>query len=343
MEKTKIAFFDVSQVDHKSISGLLKNNTSIQADFFEEQLTSQTAIKAADAQVISVFISSNLEENILAALPELKMIASRSTGINHIDLEDAHKRGITVCNVPTYGEHTVAEYTFALLLALSRKILEVVEKTKQGIVDHKGLTGFDLADKTIGIIGTGRIGKQVAKIAKGFGMKVIGYDPYPDKPAAQAIGYEYKELASLLAEADVITLHTPLTKDTKHIINSHSISQTKQGAVIVNTARGELIDTTALIKGLQSAQLSGAALDVLEAENLLAVEEEILLLRPGASKQSLELAAEHSILMKMPNVVLSNHNAYNSREALQRINATTVDNIVSFVSGQPTNVVSQGE
>lgn len=338
--KTVVAFFDVTEFDRESLSRLIKKTPEIEAHFYADELNESTAAKVKNVDCVSIFITSDITVSVLNALPNLKHIVCRSTGFNHVPMEAVNEKGITVSNVPTYGEHTVAEYAFALLLSLARKIPQAIEITKSGSMEHQGLTGFDLAGKTLGVIGTGHIGCQVAKIGVGFGMEVVAYDPKPNTEIAAKVGFSYQDMDSLLARANVVSLHTPYLKSTHHLLNAQSIAKLKRGSYVINTARGELIDTSALISALQTGQLAGAALDVLESEELMNIHEEILMLRAG-SKQKLELAAEHAVLLKMPNVLVTNHNAFNSREALERINETAVANIISFIGGNTQNKVGQ--
>lgn len=338
--KTVVAFFDVTEFDRASLARLLKNAPEIEGHFYAEELNESSAKKIKNADCVSIFITSDITEQVLAALPNLKHIVCRSTGFNHVPLEATDKKGITVTNVPTYGEHTVAEYTYALLLSLARKIPQAINATKSGSMEHAGLTGFDLAEKTMGVVGTGHIGCQVAKIGIGFGMKVIAYDPHANNEVALKTGFSYRSLDELLSSADVVSLHTPYLKSTHHLLNGASIAKLKRGSYIINTARGELIDTAALVAALQSGHVAGAALDVLESEELIEVQEEMLILR-RKDKQKLELAAEHAVLLKMPNVIVTNHNAFNSKEALERINATSIENIKSFLLGNPQNKVNK--
>jgi D-lactate dehydrogenase len=274
----------------------------------------------------------------LDALPELKFIATRSTGYDHIDLETCRRRGITVSNVPSYGENTVAEHTMALLLMLSRKVHQSVLQVRSGRVDLAELTGFDLQGKTIGVIGAGHIGLHVIRIARGFGMRVLAFDVHRDPFLADLLGFEYATLDRLLAESDIVTLHSPLTEKTHHLLGREQFARMKTGAMIVNTARGGLIDTDALIEALESGTLGGAGLDVLEGEDL--IKEEKQLLQQPLDVEKLRTAVRNRVLLAREDVVFTPHNAFNSKEALVRILEVTLGNLEAFRAGQPAHRVS---
>jgi D-lactate dehydrogenase len=274
--------------------------------------------------IVGVFMDSNVDAATIAALPQLKFIATLSTGFDHIDLKTAAARAIPISSVPAYGEHTVAEFAFALMLALSRKICDAdhrVRDEKKFITD--GLTGFDLAGKTLGVIGTGRIGKHAVHMGKGFGMNIIAYDVYHDDAFAKEMNFPYVELTDLLAQSDVVTIHCPYLPSTHHLINKDNIGFIKRGAYLINTARGAIVETPALLGALKSGQLGGAGLDVLEEENQM---------KGGDMSPAEELLA-------IPNVIVTPHNAFNTKEAYLRILDTSIDNIVAFVKGAPTNLV----
>jgi D-lactate dehydrogenase len=250
-------------------------------------------------------------------MPELKLITTRSTGFDHIDIAYAREKGIEVLYVPSYGENTVAEFAFALLLALARKVCEADSQVEDtGSLLQTELRGVDLRAKTIGIIGTGRIGMHAVKMAQGFDMEVIAHDPFPK----ENVNFQYVSLDELLAQSDFITLHCMLTKENRHLINLENISKIKKYAFLVNTARGPLIETAALIKGLEEGILAGAGLDVLEEENP-------------------EFIAHNQYLIKHPRVIVTPHVAFNTDEAIKRILDTTVDNILSFAKGEIKNKV----
>ncbi len=293
--------------------------------------------EARSAEIVSVFVHSRLDREALERLPNLKFIATRSTGFDHIDLTRCQERAILVSNVPSYGENTVAEHTFALILALSRNIHKAFVHTLARELPFKELRGFDLAGKTLGVVGAGRIGLHVVKIAKGFGMQVVTYDVRHEPLLAEVLGFRYAPLEELLQISDVISLHCPYSPKTHHLINAESIRHIKRGALVINTARGGLIDPAALTAALDEGILAGAALDVLEGEELLKDERQILA-QPLAQDKLRTLLLNHSLL-KRDNVVITPHIAFNSREAVQRILDTTIENIRAFLAGQPQNLV----
>jgi D-lactate dehydrogenase len=322
-----VVFYDATELDKEQLTEALQVT-----DHYWEYQDDKISLETCNPQVeiISVFTTSTVTKEMMEAMPKLTLIACRSTGFNHIDLEAAKERGITVVNVPTYGDATVAEYAFTMLLALTRKLPEVLEAENERLVMPL-LTGQDLRGKTFGVVGTGHIGQRAIEIAKGFSMRVIAYDKYPNQETADQLGFTYTELDDLLRQSDFITLHLPFNDQTHHILNHDRLKIMKPGAIVVNTGRGGLIDTPALIEELDNGHLGGAALDVLEGEHLLDYEEETALLRKGAvSDDVLRHSVEISALKKMPNVIVSPHNAFNTTEAIGRINQTTVDNIINF-------------
>jgi D-lactate dehydrogenase len=292
----------------------------------------------AEAEVLSVFVNHPVNAAELDAYPKLKLIATRSTGFDHIDLAEAKKRGIAVASVPSYGVNTVAEFAFALILALSRRVCEAAARVKGGSFSQAGLTGFDLAGKTLGIIGCGRIGQHTARMARGFDMQVLVSDAHQDQTLAQEIGFTYVELPALLAQSDVISIHAPYLPATHHLINLQNISQIKKGAYLINTARGAVVETAALVAALEGGILAGAGLDVLEEEGDM--QDEMHLLAHGHPKQEeLEVILENHYLMSHPRVLVTPHVAFDTREAIERIINTTVGNIIAFAAGAPTNIL----
>ena len=242
-------------------------------------------------------------------------------------------------SVPGYGSNTVAEFAFGLILNLTRKIYQAIDQIKETkSFSLTGLRGIELKGKTLGIVGTGRIGREMVGIAEGFEMNVIASDPSPDDALAKEKGFRYVSLEDLLSQADIISLHCPYTKATHHLINQKNIALVKRGAYLVNTARGGIIETQAIIEGLQEGILAGAALDVLEEEGEIKDELEFLS-RGQAQADRLMVMLQNHALMKMPNVLVTPHNAFNSQEALERILRTTIENIRGFLKGKPLNVV----
>lgn len=331
----KIAFFEVEDWQKDYLGKKLSGN---ELSFFAEPLSLDSINSATDCPIISPFIYSQINKEVLGKLPNLKMIATRSTGFDHIDIQTVKENRIVVCSVPFYGENTVAEHTFALILALSRKLIDSVQRARMGDFTLDGLRGFDLKDKTLGIVGMGHIGLHVARIAKGFEMKVLAHDPKEDKKTAKKIGFEYTTLEVLLAKSDIITLHIPDNKSTHHLINSENISLIKKGAYLINTARGGLVETQALLKALSDGTLSGAGLDVLE-EECFVKEEAQLLSKEFPKTCDLKTVLQNHILLQQKNVIITPHNAFNSQEALMRILDTTVENITGFIAGKTQNIV----
>lgn len=303
-----------------------------------ETLSTDNAVAFADATAVSIFINSRLTADVLGLLPELKLIATRSTGYDHIDMAYCAAAGISVANVPGYGEVTVAEHVFALLLALARNLPHSLEQLREGRVDQAELRGMDLCGKTFGVIGTGRIGRHVVRIAQGFGMRVIAFDREPDRTFAKTRGFEYTELAILLRSADVISLHVPATPSTRNMIGQAEFDLVKRGAILINTARGNIVDVAALVRALSSGKVKAAGLDVLPHEPLMRDEAEIFRNESIGPAEIRQLLANH-VLMTMPNVIVTPHVAYNTLEARGRIIATTFDNIEAFAAGNPVNIV----
>ncbi len=297
--------------------------------------------KIKDTTVLSTFIKSRVDKRVIDALPSLKFITTRSTGYDHIDVDYARSKGISVSNVPTYGENTVAEHTFALILSLARNLKKSHHKASSGDFSIKELMGFDLKGKTIGVVGTGHIGLRVIKMAVGFSMKVLAFDPQKNNFLSEVLGFRYVDFDTLLSESDIITLHAPYNKKTHHLINEGNIGKIKKGAVLVNTARGGLVETQALARALDSKILSGAGLDVLEGEEIILEEKQLLMRRKKDlyNPEKLQLTLRNCFLLQRENVVFTPHIGFYSIEALKRILDTTVNNINAFINNNPVNVV----
>ncbi len=334
MEGRRIVFFEVEKWEEEYFRDQLHG---FDLSFHAHNLTPNTVTDAENADIVCCFIYSNLQAPTLDGLRDLKGIATMSVGTNHIDLSLTRERGITVANVPAYGPNTVAEHAIALLLALSRKIVPSVERTKDGDFDYRGLTGWDLMGKTLGIVGTGKIGAHVARIANGLGMRLVAYDMKPNKELTREFGVEYVSMPQLLHASDVITLHCPLVDANKHLIGREQLDQMKPGTVLINTARGGLVDTRALLEALDAGKIAQAGIDVLEDEELLHEEREFF--SPYFQLKDYQTAMADHALMRHPNVIVTPHNAFNSREALQNILSTTVKNIRGMVESDPVNVV----
>ncbi|NNM83728.1 hydroxyacid dehydrogenase [Candidatus Parcubacteria bacterium] len=307
--------------------------------FHEGAFSSYTELTDPAATVICTFIESSIGGKEMDRFPALKLIATRSTGFDHIDLAAAKARNIIVSNVPSYGENTVAEFAFALLLALSRHVIDADERVREGTFSPKDLRGFDLAGKTIGVVGCGHIGMHVIKMANGFGMKVIGFEVHQNPELAKEFNFTYVPLPELLAASDIITIHVPYNEHTHHLVHKGNISSLKKGAYLINTARGAIVETDALVDALKSGTLAGAALDVLEEEGDLS-DEVALLTAPHPNADALKITLENHYLISHPRVIVTPHLAFNTQEAVERILDTTMDNIMRFAEGSPTNVIS---
>lgn len=332
----RIAVFETEEREAPAFERL---KTGHDLRLVKESLQAGNTGEYSNAEIVSTFIYSKLDRNVLERIPALKMIATRSTGFDHIDTAYCAERGILVCNVPTYGENTVAEHVFALLLALSHRLIEAVERVRMGPFSPEGLRGFDLEGKTLGVIGTGNIGRHVIRIANGFGMKVLAHDIAPDHAFAEAHEFPYVELDKLLSSADVITLHVPSTPQTHQLLSASAFARMKDGVVIINTARGDVIETRALIQALTSGKVAAAGLDVLPDEPLIREEAELICSIYCDRHDLRNLVADH-ILMRMRNVIITPHSAFNTQEAVARIVEMTVENIEAFFEGEPQNIVA---
>lgn len=329
----KIIFFDLWAEMVPYIKKKLKGH---HLDFLNAA-DRKTIKQAANADIACTTIYSHIGSSEIAKMPRLKLIATLSTGFDHIDIAACAKQKILVTNVPSYGTQTVAEHTIALMLALAKKIVISAERTRMGNFSLEGLRTFDICNKTLGIIGFGKIGSAVAKIAKAFGMEVLVYDRKGAIKLAQSLAYKCVSFDQLLKKSDIISLHAPLTEKTKHMISKKALAKMKKGAMIINTARGGLIDTQALVQALISGHIAGAGLDVLESE--IAIKEEVQLLSSHITPAELRTLIANQILCNRPDVIITPHNAFNSQEALQRIIDTTVANIKSYLRGHPVNIV----
>lgn len=330
-----IAFFEMEPWEEAYITQHLDGKFEFK--FYHDPLSIDNAGLAKGYEIISPFIYSDIDSEVIENLPDLKLIATRSTGFDHIDLAACSRRNITVSNVPYYGDNTVAEHTMALILALSRKILPSVERTRRGNFELEGLRGFDLKGKVIGIVGAGSIGQHVIRMAHGFEMEVVVFDVRQDELMAKGLNFRYAPLEELLKVADIITLHAPYNPHTHHMINKRNIQMIKPGAILINTSRGGLVETSALVEALQQGILKGVGLDVLEEEGL--IKEERQLLSHEFSRERLRIALETHLLLFRDDVIITPHNAFNSREAVQRILDTTIANIVAYLQQKPQNTV----
>ena len=303
----------------------------LELHFQPARLSIDTAALAHAHEVVCPFINDDLSAPVLEQLAAggTRLIALRSAGYNHIDLPAAKRLGLSVVRVPAYSPHAVAEHAVALILALNRRLHRAYNRTREGDFTLHGLTGFDLVGKTVGVVGTGQIGATFGKIMAGFGCKLLCFDPYPNAELL-ALGAQYVSLPALLANSHIISLHCPLTADNKHLINSQSLATLQHGAMLINTGRGALVNIPALIEALKSGQLGYLGLDVYEEEAQLFFED-----RSDLPLQDDVLAR----LLTFPNVIITAHQAFLTREALSAIASTTLNNIAAWREGTPQNLI----
>ena len=324
----KIAFFDTKDYD-KKLFDEYNSKYGYEITYFESKLSKETAPLTKGYDVVCIFVNDTADADTIKMLEEngVKLIALRCAGFNNVDLEN--KGNIRVVRVPQYSPFAVAEHAVALLLNINRKIYKSYQRVKKYNFSLDGLLGFDIHGKTIGVIGTGRIGKAFMSIMKGFGVDIIAYDLFKDEKASEEIGFKYVELDELLAKSDIISMHCPLTKETERIINKESINKMKDGVILLNTSRGKLIDTESLIEAMYSGKIGGVGLDVYENE-----EEFFLRDMANSYKRDKNL----SLLISMPNVIITSHQAFFTEEALNKIVSDTCENIKDiFEKGECDN------
>lgn len=336
---TNILFFDVDDItraylkDHP-IAGV----QYVLHDFDINHPSVKTLGKELETSIISVFPHSDMVKNsVLDLFGNLKLIATRSTGFNHIDLNYAAQRQIAVENVPNYGEITVAEFTMGTMIGLARKIYKAKSEMKANNVHMNDYIGIDLSGRTLGVIGTGAIGRHVIRLATAFGMRILAYDPFPNA-ALKKDGISYVDLSTLYKQADIITLHCPATPENFHLLDQQAFAQMKKGVLIVNTARGSLIETEALYNALKSSQVGGAALDVLENEDVI-THREIATDMDTRDHDFLIDSVINFKMMQLDTTIITPHVAFNSIDAVHRILQTTLDNIQAFLNGAVQNNV----
>lgn len=308
-------------------------DTRLELQFHEARLNPDTARLAQGAQGVCAFVNDDLGRDTIAVLAGLgvRLIALRSAGFNHVDLRAAHEAGIAVARVPAYSPHAVAEHTLALILALNRKTHRAFNRVREGNFALDGLMGFDMHGKVAGIVGTGLIGTVLARILTGFGCDVLAHDPYPSAEC-KALGVRYVDVDEVLGCADIITLQCPLTPDTHHLIDDAAIARMKPGVMLVNTSRGAVVDTRAVIRGLKSGQIGALGLDVYEEEGDLFFED---------LSQSYIPDDVFARLLTFPNVLITGHQGFFTREALRAIAQTTIANITQFQhTGAPLHPVT---
>jgi len=313
----KIAFFDTKDYD-KELFDKFNENYNYEITYFESKLNKETAQFTKGFEVVCIFVNDVADKEVLKILEknDVKILALRCAGFNNVDISNKGK--IRVVRVPEYSPYAVAEHTIALLLNVNRKIYKAYQRVKKYNFSLDGLLGFDLHGKTVGVIGTGKIGKTFIKIMKGFGVNILAYDIFKDENSSRELDFKYVELEELLEKSDIISLHCPLSKDTEKIINSETISKMKNGVILLNSSRGKLIDTESLIEGMVSGKIGGAGLDVYENE-----EEFFLRDMSNSYKRDKNL----SLLISMPNVIITSHQSFFTIEALNKIVKDTLQNI----------------
>jgi D-lactate dehydrogenase len=323
----KLALFDTHQYDRDSFAAANVDGRHL-LTFFEPRLTQETATLARGYQGVCPFVNDKLDAPTLTLLAEggTRLVVLRSAGYNHVDLSAAARLGLSVLRVPEYSPYAVAEHAVALVLTLNRKIHRAHARVREWNFSLDGLVGFDLHGKTVGLVGTGRIGRVAARIFHGFGCRVLAFDPRPDELLVTETGARYVDLDALLRDSDIVSLHLPLTPATRHLIDARALAVMKAGAMLVNTGRGALIESRALIAALKKGHLGGAALDVYE-------EEEGVFFHDLSNQVLLDDVLAR--LLTFPNVLITAHQAFLTREALANIAQVTLENVTAFEGGLP--------
>ncbi len=315
-----------------------QTGTRLESMWVEGLLALDNLAGSEKAEIISSDVSL-LKPAVLEPFKQLKLIAVRSTGVDRIDLAFCQAHNITVCNVPAYAENAVAEHAFALLLALGRHLCEAVQHTRRLDFSWAGMQGFELRGKILAVIGTGAIGRRVAMIARGFDMEVVAVDSFSDEPWAAANKITYLTLDEALCRADVVSLHVPGMPETRHLLSAERFKLMKKGVVIINTARGDVVDAQALLEALASGKVAGAGLDVLPEENDLLEEDfRLRVLERGGDDCTTQLT--NHLLLQHPRVLVTPHCAFFTKEATSRLMQVTVNNIEAFIKGEPINIVT---
>jgi D-lactate dehydrogenase len=320
----KVAVFSAKNYDREFLDAA--NASRHELHFFEPQLNLETAALAAGFGAVCIFVNDHLDATVLERLADggTRLIALRCAGYNNVDLKAAAQHTLTIVRVPGYSPHAVAEHTVGLMLALNRKLHRAYNRVREGNFSLEGLLGFDLHGKTAGIIGTGKIGMVVGQILAGFGCRILAFDPFPNE-TCRSLGTRYLSLDELLAQSDIITLHCPLTPENKYMIDANALRKMRDGVMLINTSRGALLNTVAVIDALKSGRVSYLGLDVYEEEEHIFFED----------RSGLIISDDvFSRLLTFPNVIVTGHQAFFTREAVENIAATTIGNITSFESGQ---------
>lgn len=320
----KIAVFSTKPYDRHALEQANREHGH-ELTFFESRLTPATAALARGFDAICPFVNDDLSEPVIDLLADagVRLLTLRSAGYNHVDLRAAARRGLTVAHVPAYSPHAVAEHAMGMILTLNRKFHRAYARVREGNFALEGLLGFDIYRKTMGVVGTGQIGAAFCQIALGFGCRVLAYDLHPT-PALQAAGVEYADLDAVLSRTDIIALHVPLTPQTRHMIDAESIARMKPGVMLINTSRGALVDTPAVIAGLKSGQIGALGLDVYEEEADLFFED----LSSTVIQDDV-----FARLLTFPNVLVTGHQGFFTKEALERIAGTTLTNATAYLTG----------
>jgi D-lactate dehydrogenase len=314
----KVTFFSAKPYDIEYLNKA--NNGKLELHFVEESLSANSVLLAKGSKAVSVFTNDDVSENIIEKLKTLgvESVATRSAGFDHINISKAEELEVTVANVPQYSPYSIAEHAVSMMLCLNRKLIKADRKVKNHNYLLDDLIGFDLHNKTVGIIGTGKIGGIVAKILQGFGCRILAFDVSPNQEYVHTFGIRYVDLDQLYAESDIITIHCPLNKNTKHLIDKNSINKMKKGVMIINTARGGVIETEALIQGLKEGKIGFAGLDVYEREKgLFFFNQENEILQDDVFAR----------LLTFQNVLITGHQAFLTHEALKNIADTTIHNL----------------
>ncbi|MEW6207877.1 MAG: NAD(P)-dependent oxidoreductase [Acidobacteriota bacterium] len=328
----KLVVFNTSKQERPQFESL-RASRGWQVFLFEDRLTAEFDLpaEARDAEAIAVFVNNPVDSETMAKFSNLKVVATRSTGYDHIDVDECRKRGIAVYTVPDYGNITVAEYTLGLILALLRRVRPMVEQGIHALFSRENLRGNDLAGKTVGVIGTGKIGKEVARRLAAFSVRILAFDKYPDQAFASEIAsMAYVDLETLYRSSNVLTFHVPLSEETHHLFNRRSLSLVGWKTFLINTSRGPVVETEAIIEGLREGRLAGVALDTFESEEVMM--EEQFFVSDQLSQSAMRNALATYQLLRSDRVILSPHNAYNTEEALQRIIDTTIANLDAFLA-----------
>lgn len=321
----RVAVFSTKSYDKEYLNNVKQEHNLV---FFEAQLNEDTVNLTKGFEAICIFVNDRCDTPIIQQLKQngVRFIALRCAGFNNVDINAAHEAGIQVARVPAYSPEAVAEHAVALMMTLNRKTHKAYLRIKENNYSLERLTGFNIHGKTIGVVGTGNIGKAFIRIVKGFGTRVLAFDPYPNDET-KALGAEYVDKDTLLQQSDIISLHCPLTKENHHLINTDTIAKMKDGVMLINTSRGGLLDTKATIKGLKTQKIGYLGIDVYEQEEHLFYQD-----------LSEEIIADDTIarLMSFPNVIMTAHQGFFTKEALTQIAATTIDNLNAFAAGTPS-------